>query len=169
LPDDHFARGRLDVELLAHELKALARLRFLIAIMRRALVVLLRRRVFHLLDVQTDAAVDLAELFAVAGLAQFRACAGFIHEVDRLVRQEPIRNVTAGLIDGGFDRFARVFDVMERLVAILDADENLDRLALAWRIDFDRLEAPLERPILFDVLAILRGRRRADAADFAAA
>ena len=57
---------------------------------------------------------------------------------------------------------------MERLVAILDADEHLDRLALGRRIDLDRLEPPLERAVLLDVLPVLGGRRRADAADLAA-
>ena len=58
---------------------------------------------------------------------------------------------------------------MEALVAILHAQQNLDRLALGRRIDLDRLEAALERPILLDVLPVLGGRRRADAADLAAA
>src|SRR5258706_14234012 len=58
---------------------------------------------------------------------------------------------------------------MEVLVAILHAEQNLDRLALAGRVHFDGLEAPLERSVLLDVLAVLGGRRRADAADLAAA
>src|ERR1051326_2144008 len=169
LADDDLARRRFDVELLAYLHQALARLRFLIAVVRRALVVLLRRRALHLLDVQTDAAVDLAELFAVARLAQLRTGTRLVHEIDRLVRQEPIGDVPVRLINRGLDGFARVLDVVERLVAVLHADQDLDRFALAGRIDLDRLEPALERPILFDVLAILRGRRRADAADLAAA
>ena len=54
------------------------------------------------------------------------------------------------------------------LVAILHAEQDLDRLALARRIDLDRLEAALERAILLDVLPVLGRRRRADAADLAA-
>ena len=61
-----------------------------------------------------------------------------------------------------------VLDVMERLVAVLDAHQDLDGLLLARRIDLDGLEPPLERPILLDVLPVLGGRRRADAADLAA-
>ncbi len=57
---------------------------------------------------------------------------------------------------------------MERLVAILDPEQHLDRFALARRIDLDRLEPALERAVLLDVLAVLRRRRRADAADLAA-
>ncbi len=40
--------------------------------------------------------------------------------------------------------------------------------ALSWRIDFDRLEATLERPILLDALAIFGWRGGADAANLAA-
>ena len=57
---------------------------------------------------------------------------------------------------------------MERLVPVLDAEQHVDRLALARRIDLDRLEAALERTILLDVLPVLRRRRRADAANLAA-
>jgi len=56
---------------------------------------------------------------------------------------------------------------MERLVAILHAEQDVDRLALARRIDFDRLEAALERAVLLDVLPVLGRRGRADAANLA--
>src|SRR5262249_49017053 len=169
LPDDHLARVRFHVELLADELQVLARRDFLLAIELRLLEILLRHRALHLLDGDADALVDLAELFAVARLAQFRARAGLVHEVDRLVGQEAVGDVAVRLIHGGFDRLARVLDVMEVLVAILDAQKNLDRFALARRIDLDRLEPALERAVLLDVLAILGRHRRADAADLAAA
>src|SRR5262245_152998 len=168
LADDHPARARLDVELLAHELEVLARLHFLLAVELRLLEVLFRDRVLHLLDGDADAAIDLAELFAVAGFAQLGARPRLVDEVDRLVGQEPIGDIAARLIDRGLDRVLGVLDVMERLVAILDAEQHLDRLALGRRIDLDRLEAALERTILLDVLAVFRRGRGADAANLAA-
>ena len=78
-----------------------------------------------------DALVDLAELLAVARLAQLGARARLVDEIDRLVRQEAVGDVAVRLVDRRLDRFARVLDVMEALVAILDADQDLDRLALA--------------------------------------
>ena len=57
---------------------------------------------------------------------------------------------------------------MELLVAVLHAHQDLDRFLLGGRIDLDRLEAALERAVLLDVLPVLGGRRRADAADLAA-
>ena len=168
LADDDLARARLDVELLADELQVLARRHFLLAVELRLLEVLLRDRALHLLDGDADALVDLAELLAVAGLAQLGARAGLVDEVDGLVGQEAIGDVAVRLVDRRLDRLARVLDVVELLVAILDAEQDLDRLALAGRIDLDRLEAALERAVLLDVLPVLGRRRRADAADLAA-
>ena len=58
--------------------------------------------------------------------------------------------------------------MVERLVAILDAQQDLDRLAFARRFDLDGLEPPLERAVLLDVLPVLGRRGGADAADLAA-
>src|SRR3954471_18960439 len=168
LADDHLARRRLDVELFADELEVLARRDFLLAIELRLLEVLLADRALHLLDGDADALVDLAELLAVAGLAQFGAGAGLVDQIDRLVGQEAVGDVAVRLVDRRLDRLARVLDVLERLVAILDADQDVDRLALARRVDLDRLEAPLERTVLLDVFAVLGRGRRADATDLAA-
>src|SRR5262249_37813366 len=118
---------------------------------------------------QTDALVDLAELFAVARFLQLGPRARFIYQIDRLVRQEAVGDVAVRLVDGRLDRLARVLDVVEALVAILDAEQDLDRLALARRVDLDRLEAALERAVLLDVLAVFGRRGGADAADLAAA
>ena len=168
LGDDDATRARAHVELLAHELQVLARHLFLLAVELRLVEVLGRDRALHLLDGDADALVDLAELLAVAGLAQLGAGAGLVDQVDRLVGQEAVGDVAARLIDRRLDGFARVLDVMERFVAILDPHQDLDRLALGRRIDLDRLEAALERTVLLDVLAVLGRRRRANAADLAA-
>ena len=92
----------------------MSRAALLLAVELRLLEVLLRDARLHLLDRDADALVDLAELFAVAGFAQLGAGTRFVDEIDRLVGQEPIRDVPARLIHRCFDRFARVFDVMER-------------------------------------------------------
>ena len=134
----------------------------------RRLEVLLRDRLLHLLDRDADALVDLAELLAVAGFLQLGARAGLVEQVDRLVGQEPVGDVAARLVDRRLDGLARVLDVVELLVAVLHAEQDLDRFLLGRRIDLDRLEAALERAVLLDVLAVLGRRRRADAADLAA-
>ena len=165
--DRHAAMTRRDVELLADELQVLASHDFLLAEELGALEVLLRDRTLHLLDRHPDVPVDLAELLAEARLAQLGPRPGLVEQVDGLVGQEPVGDVAARLVDRGLERLTRVVHVMERLVALLDAEQDLDRLALAGRIDLDGLEAALERPVLLDVLAVLGGGRRPDAPDLA--
>jgi hypothetical protein len=134
LPTIDLARRRLDVELLADELQVLARRHFLLAVELRLLEVLLRDRALHLLDGDADALVDLAELLAVAGLAQLGARARLVDQVDRLVGQEAVGDVAVRLVDRRLDRFARVLDVVEALVAILDAERE-SRSSRARRAD----------------------------------
>src|SRR5437762_1940446 len=168
LADNDLASRRLDVELLADELQVLARRHFLLAVELRLFEILLADRALHLLDGDADALVDLAEFLAVAGLAQLGARARLVDEVDRLVGQEAVGDVAVRLVDGRLDRLARVLHVMEALVAILDAEQDGDRLALARGVHLDGLKAPLERAVLLDVLPVLGRRRGADAADLAA-
>ena len=141
LPTTTLRPRSLDVELLADELQVLARRHFLLAVELRLLEVLGRDRALHLLDGDADAAVDLAELLAVAGLAQLGAGAGLVDQVDGLVGQEAVGDVAARLVDGGLDRLARVLDVVELLVAVLDAaggsgsspSRSADRTLTAWK------------------------------------
>src|SRR4029453_1913854 len=78
LADENATRARFHIELLANELQVLARLHFLLAIELRLLEILLRDRRLHLLDRNANAAIDLAELLAVSGLAQLRPRAGLV-------------------------------------------------------------------------------------------
>jgi len=57
---------------------------------------------------------------------------------------------------------------MELLVAVLDPAQDLDRLLFRGRGDLHGLEAPLQRAVLLDVLAVLRGGGGPDALDLAA-
>ena len=57
---------------------------------------------------------------------------------------------------------------MERFVAVLEAVEDLDRLVHRRLAHEHRLEAPLERRVALDVLAVLVERRRSDDVKLAA-
>ena len=57
---------------------------------------------------------------------------------------------------------------MVRLVALLEPAQDRDRVRDGRLADEHRLEAPLERRVLLDVLAVLVERRRADRAQLAA-
>ncbi len=94
--------------------------------------------------------------------------AGLVEDVDRLVGKEAVGDVAVGLIHRGLDRVRRVPDLVELLVPVLHALEDLERLGLVGRGDVDGLEAPQKAAILLDVLAVLLQRRRPDAGDLAA-
>jgi len=55
---------------------------------------------------------------------------------------------------------------VERLVALLDALEDLQGLVFGRRVDDDGLEAAEQRAVLLDVAPVLADRGRADAGDF---
>ena len=57
---------------------------------------------------------------------------------------------------------------MVRLVALLEAAQDPDRVGHRRLADEDGLEPPLERRVLLDVRAVLVERRRADRAQLAA-
>ena len=69
---------------------------------------------------------------------------------------------------GGDERGVADAHAVVRLVRLLQAAEDRDRVGHRRLADEDRLEAPLERRVLLDVLAVLVERRRADAAQLAA-
>jgi Protein of unknown function (DUF3170). len=68
----------------------------------------------------------------------------------------------------GDERRVADANAVMRLVALLQAAQDRDRVGDRRLADEDRLEAPLERGVLLDVLAVLVERRRADAAQLAA-
>src|ERR1035438_8518931 len=84
------------------------------------------------------------------------------------VGEEAVGNIAAGGEDRGFDGVVGVADRVELLVAVLDAEQDLDGILLTGRRDFDSLEAALERAVLFNGLAEFGRRGGADALDFAA-
>jgi hypothetical protein len=108
-----------------------------------------------------SATVSASRSFGAAPAASLR--------IDRLVRvRKPDRSDVAGSTDTRASLASASTRRDGTLVAILDAHQDLDGFLLARRIDLDGLEAALERSILLDVLPVLGGRRRADAADLAA-
>ena len=93
---------------------------------------------------------------------------GLVDEVDRLVGQEAVGDVAVGEHRGGDERGVTDPDAVVRLVALLQAAQDADRVGDGRLTDEDGLEAPLERRVLLDVLAVLVERRRADGAQLAA-
>ena len=93
---------------------------------------------------------------------------GLVDQVDRLVRQLPVGDVAVGEDGRGDQRRVADADAVVRLVALLQAAQDRDRVGDRRLADEDRLEAALERGVLLDVLAVLVERGRADRAQLAA-
>ena len=92
----------------------------------------------------------------------------FVDQVDRLVGQEAVGDVAVAEHRRGDERGVADADTVVRLVALLQPAQDRDRVGNRRLADVDRREAPLERGVLLDVLAVLVERRRADAAELAA-
>ena len=124
----------------------------------------------HVAPVHHDADLpaELRHFLGHRGFAELHPAPRLVEEVDGLVGQEAVGDVAARLVHRGLEGLVPVAHVVELLVAVLDAAEDLDRLLLGGRGDLDRLEAALERAVLLDVLPILRGGGGADALDLAA-
>ena len=135
---------------------------------RRARLVGLRAQRLALDLELLDAALDLVDLGRHRVDLDAQARGRLVDQVDRLVGQEAVGDVALGEHRGG--DHGRVLDAhaVVDLVALLEPAEDGDRVLDARLADRDRLEAPLERGVLLDVLAVLVERGRADRAQLAA-
>src|SRR5438477_12170791 len=89
-------------------------------------------------------------------------------EIDCLIGQQAVRNIASGMRYSEVDGVVGVSDRVELLVAVLNAEQNLGGIAFIRRRNVDGLETGLERTALFDRLAILARRGRADTLHFTA-
>ncbi len=79
--------------------------------------------------------------------------------------RKPIRDVAMRQLRGGDERAVLdLHPLVVRFVTRLESAQDRDRVLDAWLANHDGLEAAFECGILFDVLAVLVERRRADAA-----
>ena len=141
--------GELALERLAHVLR------------------LLRHR--RQLDLElAHAALGLVELERRRVDLHAQARGRLVDEVDRLVGQEAVGDVAVGEHRGRHEGGVADAHAVVRLVALLEAAQDRDRVRHRRLADEDRLEAPLERRVLLDVLAVLVERGRADRAQLAA-
>ena len=97
-------------------------------------------------------------IFAAASSTRSIALSGRKRSVHVAVAQRR-RGDERGVLDA---------DAVVDLVALLEAAQDRDGVLDRRLRDEDRLEAPLERGVLLDALAVLVERRRADAAQLAA-
>ena len=101
-------------------------------------------------------------------MAQADAAGRLVDEVDGLVRQVAVGDVADRQVGGGLRGLVRDRDPVVLLVALADAEQDVDGLLERGLLDHHRLEAPLEGRVPLDVLAVLVERGRADALELAA-
>ena len=101
-----------------------------------------------------DTAIKGIDLRGHAVQLDPQAGGGLIDEIDRLVREEPVADVTVGKGRGGDDGRVLDPDAVMDLVALLQTPEDRDRVLYGGLLDHDRLESPFERRVLFDVLPV---------------
>ncbi len=95
-----------------------------------------------------------------------QAAGRLVDEVDRLVGQEAVGDVSRGELGGGDQRRVLDLDLVVDLVPLLQPSEDGHGVLDGRLADEDGLEPAFERGVLLDVLAELveRGRRRCSAA-----
>ena len=136
------------------------------ALLRRLVLLLLQRLA---LDLELDeAAVEAVHLLGLGVDLHADARGGLVDQVDGLVRQLAVGDVAVRERRGGDDRRVGDLDAVVHRVALLQAAQDRDRVLDARLADEHLLEAPLERGVLLDVLAVLVERGRADAVQLAA-
>ncbi len=84
-----------------------------------------------------------------------RRRAGLVDEVDGLVGEVAVGDVAVGEVGRGHQRLIGDRDAVVLLVAVAQALEDLDGVGHRGLFDLDLLEAPLERRVLLEVLAVL--------------
>ena len=96
------------------------------------------------------------------------ACRRLIHKVDGLVGQKAVRQIALRERHRRCERVIADAEPVVLLIARPQPAQDGERLFPIRLSDLHALEAPLERRVLFDILAVLRKRRCTDDADLSA-
>ena len=131
------------------------------------LVVLVVDRRFLLLGDALEVLLRGLQLGRRGCRAQTYAAGGFIDQIDRLVGQMAVGDVADAQVSGSLHGLVGDLDLVVLFVAAADAEQDVDRLLEGGLLHHDRLEAPLQGRVAFDVLAVLVERGRADALQLA--
>ncbi|EAP78060.1 hypothetical protein ISM_07185 [Roseovarius nubinhibens ISM] len=154
----HLARSLLQIRQLFLEL--------LETVLRRDIILFLERLRFDLL--LQDLTVERVKLFGLAVHLHPQPAGGLVHQVDRLVRQEPVGDIAMAERRGGHQGAVRNPHPMVQLVFLLDAAQDADRVLDRRLLHHDGLEPPRQRRVLLHMLAIFIERGGPDTMQLAA-
>ena len=93
--------------------------------------------------------------------------AGFIHQIDGLIRQETVRDIAVREGCGGDQRIIADLHAVEHLIALLQATQDGDGVLHRGLIHLHRLEPALQSGVFFDILAVFVQRSCTDAVQLA--
>src|SRR5579875_1202530 len=115
-----------------------------------------------------DAAVELIDLLRLRLRLHAQPRGGLVHQVDRLVGEEAVGDAAVRKRRRRDDRGVGDADAVMQFVFLLDAAQDRDGVLDRGLADEYRLEAPRQRRILLDMLAIFVERGGTDAVELAA-
>ena len=92
---------------------------------------------------------------------------GLIHQVNGLIRQKPVGNISVGQNRRAYQGAVRNLYSMEHLVTLLQTTENGNRILHGWLIHHNRLETPFQSRVLLNVFPVLIQRSGADTVQLA--
>ena len=93
--------------------------------------------------------------------------AGLVHQVDGLIRQEPVADVPVGQGGGGDQGIILDLYAMKYLIPLLQAPQDGNGILHRRLLHHDRLEPPGQGRILFNILAVFIQGGGADAVELA--
>ena len=115
-----------------------------------------------------DAPLDFVNLHGQGIDLHAQARRRFVDQVDGLVRQKPVGNVTVGKRRRRENRSILDAHAVMNFVAFLQSPENGNGIFDGWFADEHRLEPALQGRIFLDVFLVFVQRRRADRPQLAA-
>ena len=92
---------------------------------------------------------------------------GFVHQVDRLVRQESFRDIFIGKRGGSHQSSVTDLHAVMQLIAFLEAAQNGNGIFQTGLLDHDRLETAFQSSVFLDIFAVFIQGGGADAVQFA--
>ena len=140
----------------------LRELALLVAQRRRLLELLVLDRGFLVLADLLDLLLELAIARRSAHRLDAHARSSLIDQVDCLIGQVPVLDVSVRKGCCCFECFVGDLAPVMRLVAVAQPTQDLHRVVRGRLLDADLLEAALERGVTLQVLAVLVERRRTD-------
>jgi len=148
--------------LTAQLLELRAQLLLAVAQVGRALEILRAHGVFHIRGRVRQLHLQRVHPLRLHERLHAHARGRLVHEVDGLVRQPAVADIAHGERDGLAQRIVRDVQAVVRLEPFAQTAQDQQALLRRGLCNAHGLKAPLERRVLFDILAVLLERRRAD-------